>query len=157
MLVCQEDDEESVHANETFLSESLHYSTLMFPNGAGSEIRGLSKLTAVYAIVHHSSEQQTETGVTETAVEKVQEENKINSEEIQVEEVTYGNITRQPMEQLEFATNNDNNDDFNNHHDDDGNNKIKYTKETKEATEKDTEQHKHLKEAEDLHAFVKHK
>ncbi|XP_053506611.1 uncharacterized protein LOC128623536 [Ictalurus furcatus] len=88
------EDEESVYANKTVLSESLHYSTVVFPNGDGSEIRGLSKLTADYAIIHHSSEHLTEGGVTEPAIEEVQEENGTNMEQ---EEATYGNITRPLM------------------------------------------------------------
>lgn len=69
----------------------------MFPNGDGSEIRGLSKLTADYAIIHHGSKQRTKGGVTETASEEVQEENGINidGEKMQEEEVPYGNITCQ--------------------------------------------------------------
>ncbi|XP_058273154.1 B-cell receptor CD22-like [Hemibagrus wyckioides] len=95
-VVCQEEDEDSVYANRTDLSESLHYSTVVFPNGEGSEIRGVSKLTAEYATIYQISEG--ETG--ETATDQVQEENLINMDsvakpELAEEEVTYGNITRQ--------------------------------------------------------------
>lgn len=90
----QVEDEESVYANKTVLSESLHYSTVVFPNGDGSEIRGLSKLTDDYAIIRHSSEHLTEGRVTEPAIEEVQEENGTNMEQ---EEATYGNITRPLM------------------------------------------------------------
>ncbi|XP_053506608.1 sialic acid-binding Ig-like lectin 13 [Ictalurus furcatus] len=139
------EDEESVYANKTVLSESLHYSTVVFPRGDGGEIRGLSKLTADYAIIHHSSEHQTEGGVTEPTIEEDQEENgtKTNSEKKQEEEVTYGNITRQPtMEQTQLAD------------DDDDDDEIKYIKETKEAKERDKEQHKHSEEAEGLYAQI---
>ncbi|KAF4079924.1 hypothetical protein AMELA_G00183890 [Ameiurus melas] len=85
------EDEEFVYSNKTVLSESLHYSTVVFPNGEGSEIRGLSKLTADYAVIRHSSEHLTEGGVSETAIEEVQEVMGTNMEQ---EEATYGNITR---------------------------------------------------------------
>lgn len=101
-----------MYANKTLLSDSLHYSTIVFPNGDGREIRGLSKLTADYASIHHGSEQQTNGGVTETASKEVQEENGTNmdSEKMQEEEVTYGNITRQPlMEQTPFDLGEDDN------------------------------------------------
>ncbi|XP_047659950.1 uncharacterized protein LOC125139588 [Tachysurus fulvidraco] len=92
----QEEDEESVYMNKTMLSESLHYSTVVFPNGAGSEIRGLSALTTDYATIRHSSEQHTEGGATGPVIKEVQEENqtKSNSKEEEEEEVTYGNLTR---------------------------------------------------------------
>ncbi|KAK3517433.1 hypothetical protein QTP70_010677 [Hemibagrus guttatus] len=97
-VVCQEEDEDCVYANKTDLSESLHYSTVVFPNGAEREIRGLSKLTAEYATIHHSS--QGETG--EAAPDEVQEENLMNMDSVVKpnsgeEEVTYGNITHQTI------------------------------------------------------------
>lgn len=107
------------------LSASLHYSNVVFPNRAGGEIRGLSKLTTDYAIIHHGSEQQIEGG----GREEVQEENrtKMNSEKLPEEEVTYGNITCQPtMEktQFELVDNDDDNSEENDYDDDD----IKYIK-----------------------------
>ncbi|XP_047659908.1 B-cell receptor CD22-like isoform X4 [Tachysurus fulvidraco] len=93
----QEEDEESVYMNKTMLSESLHYSTVEFANGAGSEIRGLSALTTDYATISHSSEQHTEGGATGPVIKEVQEENQTKSnskEEEEEEEVTYGNLTR---------------------------------------------------------------
>ncbi|KAF4079923.1 hypothetical protein AMELA_G00183880 [Ameiurus melas] len=140
------EDEEFVYSNKTVLSESLHYSTVMFPHGDGGEIRGLSKLTADYAVIRHSSEHQTEGGVPETAIEEVQEENgtETNSGKKQEEEATYGNITRQPtMEQTQLADDNDDDDD-----------EIKHIIETKEAKERDKEQHKHSEEAEGLYAEI---
>lgn len=133
-----------MYTNKTVLSESLHYSNVVFPNRAGSEVRGLSKLTTDYASIHHGSEQQIEGGATETASEKVQEENvtKTNSEKLPEEEVTYGNITRQPtMEQSQFELVDDDNNDNNEDDDYDDDDDIKYIKETKGAIERDKEQH----------------
>ncbi|XP_053097831.1 myelin-associated glycoprotein isoform X2 [Pangasianodon hypophthalmus] len=62
----QEEDGESVYANKQVSSESLHYSTVVFPNRDGSEIKGISSLTTEYATVHHGSKQQNKGGITET-------------------------------------------------------------------------------------------
>ncbi|KAK3517989.1 hypothetical protein QTP70_030328 [Hemibagrus guttatus] len=62
--VGQKEGGESVYANKQVSSESLHYSTVMFPNRAGSEIKGTSSLTAEYATVDHSSKQQHEGRIT---------------------------------------------------------------------------------------------
>lgn len=59
-----------MYANKQVSSESLHYSTVMFPNRAGSGVKGTSSLTAEYATVNHGSKQQNEgrkiEGITET-------------------------------------------------------------------------------------------
>ncbi|KAM9468094.1 sialoadhesin-like isoform 2-T4 [Clarias gariepinus] len=96
--VCQEEGDYSVYVDKTDLEELLNYSTIVFPNGDGSEIRGLSKLTADYATIHHNSEQHTDRVATEAATAGVKEENgtNVDSEMMQEEEATYGNITRQP-------------------------------------------------------------
>ncbi|XP_060745745.1 B-cell receptor CD22-like isoform X2 [Tachysurus vachellii] len=64
--VGQEEGGESVYANKQVSSESLHYSTVMFPNRAGSEIKGTSSLTAEYSTVRHGSKQKNEKRNTET-------------------------------------------------------------------------------------------
>ncbi|XP_058273168.1 myelin-associated glycoprotein-like [Hemibagrus wyckioides] len=137
MVDNQEEDEDSVYANKTVLSESLHYSTIVFPNGAGSEIRGLSKLTAEYANIGHASNHQTMEGATGSAFKEVQEENNINtdSEKMCEEEVTYGNITRQPMMEQTPSDLGEN-----------GNNEIKQL----QIEERDSE---HLKQSDEAEGF----
>lgn len=124
----QDEDGESVYANRPVSSELLHYSTVVFPSRAGSEIRGLSSLTANYAAVHHGSEHQTEGETEEAAIEEVQEEKVMDMDCVMMqnsaeEEVMYGNITQM----------------------------IK----SKEGKERDSEQLKHAEKAEDLYSQVK--
>ncbi|KAF7693739.1 hypothetical protein HF521_007492 [Silurus meridionalis] len=65
----QEADGECVYENKQVSSESLHYSTIMFQNRAGNEIRGLSSHTD-YATVHHDSQLHNQGGDSETMAEE---------------------------------------------------------------------------------------
>ncbi|KAI5624587.1 hypothetical protein C0J50_15850 [Silurus asotus] len=65
----QEADGECVYENKQVSSESLHYSTIMFQNRAGNEIRGLSSHTD-YATVHHDSQIHNQGGDSETMAEE---------------------------------------------------------------------------------------
>ncbi|XP_046728651.1 uncharacterized protein LOC124400868 [Silurus meridionalis] len=113
VAVYQEDDDQCANKNAAGSSE-LIYSIFVFPNGDGSEIRGLSSLTAEYATINYGSdmEHQPEGGDTETAMEEVQEENKNNIDSKNThEEVIYGNITFQPMmEETQLDLNEDDED-----------------------------------------------
>lgn len=146
--VLQEEDEESVYANKTVLSESLHYSTIKFPNREGSEIRGLSSLTAKYATIHHGAGPQSKGETGEAAIEEVQEENVMNMDSVMMqnsveEEVTYGNIKHKPtVKQTQVNL-------------DEGDDGSKKSKETKEAKERASEQLGHSDGAEGIYAQVK--
>lgn len=65
----QEEDGDFVNTNRQASSETLHYTTVVFPGRAGSEIKGTSSLTAEYASVHHGSKPQNKGGMTETGAE----------------------------------------------------------------------------------------
>ncbi|XP_058273174.1 myelin-associated glycoprotein-like isoform X2 [Hemibagrus wyckioides] len=95
MAVGQEEGGESVYANKQVSSESLHYSTVMFPNRAGSGVRGTSSLTAEYATVNHGSKQQNE-GITETETKERDKEQPKHSDGA---EVLYSQVKPRKREQ----------------------------------------------------------
>ncbi|XP_053506547.1 sialic acid-binding Ig-like lectin 14 isoform X2 [Ictalurus furcatus] len=68
--VRQEEEGESVYANRRVSSESLHYSTVRFPNRTANENTDLPSLTADYATVHHGSKQQDNRRMTKTEVKE---------------------------------------------------------------------------------------
>ncbi|KAF4079926.1 hypothetical protein AMELA_G00183940, partial [Ameiurus melas] len=68
--VHQEEEGESVYANRRVSSESLHYSTVRFPNRTANENTDPPSLTADYATVHHGSKPQDNRGMTKTKVKK---------------------------------------------------------------------------------------
>lgn len=59
-----------MYANRRVSSESLHYSTVRFPNRTANENTDLPSLTADYATVHHGSKQQDNRRMTKTEVKE---------------------------------------------------------------------------------------
>ncbi|XP_036431241.1 sialic acid-binding Ig-like lectin 10 [Colossoma macropomum] len=123
--VCQEEEEvESIYANKNMLSstsklplirnnpDSLHYSTIYFPNGkeGSGEIRGLSSLTPEYATIRQSSRKDPERETTEAQNSAATEEEQTKPETVSGEEIiqpaneetTYGNIVRHKTPQSDL-------------------------------------------------------
>ncbi|XP_062853301.1 myelin-associated glycoprotein-like [Trichomycterus rosablanca] len=92
-VLCQEYDSDSLYANKTVSSDSLHYSSINFPNGSGTQIRGLSTLTEEYATVQNHPDQG---AAKPEPLAKTGTKNQVNMDrkESPEEEATYGNIVR---------------------------------------------------------------
>ncbi|XP_066524422.1 carcinoembryonic antigen-related cell adhesion molecule 5-like isoform X2 [Hoplias malabaricus] len=107
------DNVDTLYSNKTILSagrtlnpdqrnsDSLHYSTISFPNGQNGSgvILGLSQLTPDYATIRHSSGDQTETEMPQNSAPA-----DVSGQPSREEEATYGNIVRQETVHFDTST-----------------------------------------------------